>query len=162
MHDVDVAHRGAILLGPKVTCDGFDIDRPIRVQTHWHYDHMDGFGSSKHGELVMSRWTVDLLKEKHPDLAIRANLHVPELGKLHEVDGTAIKLESSSHCLGAVQVAVKLADGKWVGYSGDFSYPIDKVIRVDKLVVDATYGDPATNRTYSQLEAEEGWCPADS
>ena len=29
------------------------------------------------------------------------------------------------------------------------------VIRVDELVVDATYGDPATNRTYSQLEAEE-------
>ena len=154
-HDVYVAHTKAVQLGPKVTCDGFDIDRPIRVQTHWHYDHLGGFGSSKRGELVMNRWTVDLLKEEHPDLEIRANVHVPDLGKLHEVSGATIKLESSSHCLGAVQVAVKLTDGKWVGYSGDFSYPIDNVIRVDELVVDATYGDPGTDRSYSQLEAEE-------
>ena len=155
MHAVDVAHTKAVRLGPMVTCDGFDIDRPIRVQTHWHYDHLGGFGSSKRGELVMSRWTVDLLKGEHPDLEIRANVHVPKLGKPHEVDGIAIKLESSSHCLGAVQVAVKLPDGKWVGYSGDFSYPINDVISVDELVVDATYGDPGTDRTYSQLEAEE-------
>lgn len=155
MHAVGVAYNKAIRLGSKVTCDGFDIDRPIRVQTHWHYDHMNGFGPSKRGELVMSRWTVDLLKEKHPDLEVRANVHVPELGKPHEVDGTTIMLESSSHCLGAVQVAVRLADGRWGGYSGDFSYPIDNVIRVDELVVDATYGDPGTNKTYSQLEAEE-------
>ncbi|MDE0395545.1 MAG: hypothetical protein OYK82_12295 [Gammaproteobacteria bacterium] len=52
-------------------------------------------------------------------------------------------------------MAVVLADGKRVGYSGDFSYPIDSVIQVDELVVDATYGDPATDRAYSQLEAEE-------
>lgn len=155
MHNVDVAYNRAVRLGSKVTCDGFDIDRPIRVQTHWHNDHMDGFGPSKRGELVMSRGTADLLKDKHPDLEIRANVHVPELGEPHEVNGTRIKLESSSHCLGAVQVAVELASGKWVGYSGDFSYPIDKVIRVDELVVDATYGDPATNRTYSQVEAED-------
>ena len=155
MHAVDVAYNKAIRLGSKVTCDGFDIDRPIRVQTHWHYDHMNGFGPSKRGELVMSRWTVDLLKEKHPDLEVRANVHVPELGKPYEVDGTTLMLEGSSHCLGAVQVAVKLASGKWGGYSGDFSYPVDNVIRVDELVVDATYGDPRTNRTYSQLEAEE-------
>lgn len=155
MHDVDVAYNKAIRLGHKVTCDGFDIDRFIRIQTHWHQDHMNGFGSSKRGELVMSRWTVDLLKDKHPDLEFRANVHVPELGEPHDIDDIAIKLESSSHCLGAVQAAVKLADGKWVGYSGDFSYPIDTVIAVDELVVDATYGDPVTNRTYSQLEAEE-------
>ena len=155
MYNVDVAYNRAIRLGSRVTCDGFDIDRPIRVQTHWHYDHMDGFGPSKRGELVMSRWTVDLLKKKHPDLEIRANVHVPELGRRHEVVGTAIKLESSSHCLGAVQVAVELANGKWVGYSGDFSYPVDNVISVDELVVDATYGDPETDRAFSQLEAEE-------
>ena len=158
MHDVEVSYNKAVRLGPKVTCDGFDIDRPIRVQTHWHYDHMNGFGPSKRGELVMSRWTMDLLKEKHPDLAIRANVHVPRLGESYEVDGTQIKLESSSHCLGAVQAAVKLSDGKWVGYSGDFSYPLDNVIQVDELVVDATYGDPGTNRSYSQLEAEEALC----
>ena len=138
-----------------MTCDGFDIDRPIRVQTHWHSDHLAGFGASKRGELVMSRGTVDLLEEEHPDLTIRANVHVPDPGALLEINGAKIKLESSFHCLGAVQVAVKLADGKWVGYSGDFSYPIDSVIQVDELVVDATYGDPATDRAYSQLDAEE-------
>ena len=103
----------------------------------------------------MSRGTVELLKQQHPDLEIRANVHVPEPGELLDLNGAKIKLESSFHCLGAVQVAVRLGDGKWVGYSGDFSYPIDSVIRVDELVVDATYGDPATDRGYSQLDAEE-------
>ena len=103
----------------------------------------------------MSRGTVDLLKRQHPDLEIRANVHVPEPGELLELNGAKIKLESSFHCLGAVQAAVSVGDGKWVGYSGDFSYPIDNVIRVDELVVDATYGDPATDRAYSQVDAEE-------
>lgn len=155
MPEVDVAYSTAILLGDKVSCDGFHIDRPIRVQTHWHYDHMSGFGSSKRGELVMSRWTRDLLTHNHPDLVLRANVHTPKMGKVIEVEDMKIKLEGSSHCLGAVQVAVKGSNGKWVGYSGDFSYPLDTVIRVDELVVDATYGDPSTNRMYSQLDAEE-------
>ena len=155
MRDVDITHKGAVLLGPNVTCDGFHIDRRIRVQTHWHSDHLTDFGASKRRELVMTRGTVDLLTVRHPDLALRANVHVQDYGECLQINGAEITLESSSHCLGAVQVAVTLTDGKRVGYSGDFSYPIDSVIQVEELVVDATYGDPTSDRSYSQLEAEE-------
>jgi hypothetical protein len=40
---VNVSGSGAVLLGEVITCDGFQYGYPIRVQTHCHMDHMDGF-----------------------------------------------------------------------------------------------------------------------
>ena len=68
---VDVLGSGAVILGPKVTCDGFHVDRPIRVQTHIHTDHMNGFTSSLAGEVVMTKPTRDLLAHDHPALTER-------------------------------------------------------------------------------------------
>ena len=56
--------------------------------------------------------------------------------------------------LGSCQVALELSSGIRCGYSGDFSWPLDKVMQVDELVVDSTYGSPASVRGYSQDEAE--------
>ena len=47
MCEVDVGGSGAVLLGPSVVCDGFQIGRPVRVQTHVHDDHMGDFERSK-------------------------------------------------------------------------------------------------------------------
>ena len=57
--------------------------------------------------------------------------------------------------MGASQAIVELEDGLRLGYSGDFSWPLDKPIRVDALVVDATYGTPESGRTYNQQSADE-------
>ena len=44
---VDVAASGGVLLGSSVVCDGFQSDRPVRVQTHVHDDHMADCETSK-------------------------------------------------------------------------------------------------------------------
>jgi hypothetical protein len=56
--------------------------------------------------------------------------------------------------LGSVQVAVSLPNGLRCGYSGDFSWPLDDVIQVDELVIDTTYGSPASVRTFTQEQAD--------
>jgi putative mRNA 3-end processing factor len=64
-------------------------------------------------------------------------------------------LVPSGHILGASQVQVELECGQQVGYSGDFQWPIDQVIKCDTLVLDSTHGDPRYKRRYSQQEVEE-------
>ena len=55
------------------------------------------------------------------------------------------------------QVEVELPDGKRVGYSGDFGWPLNDVIKVDALVLDATYGNPQSEVNYTQSEADEAF-----
>src|SRR3970040_1419748 len=75
-HAADVSPSGAIVLGPNVVCDGFVQSAPIRIQTHIHDDHMDGFASSKGFQtILMSEATRELLiAEFDAELAVRSNL----------------------------------------------------------------------------------------
>jgi putative mRNA 3-end processing factor len=57
--------------------------------------------------------------------------------------------------LGAVQVAATTSTGDRLGYSGDFSWPLESVIQVESLVLDSTYGDPNSIRHYSQEDAND-------
>jgi|TARA_B100001964_G_C14162972_1_gene567657 putative mRNA 3-end processing factor len=157
---IDVLGSGAVILGEDVTCDGFHRERPVRVQTHSHSDHMKDFNRSKHGEIILSPETFAFLSEPyHLDFAApRANIHKIAPGNTYTYNDTKITLYRSHHMLGAVQVAVELKDGTRLGYSGDFSWPMDgEVIQVDGLVVDATYGSPDSDRRYTQEDAEESF-----
>lgn len=152
----DVAMSGAVCLGPDVTCDGFLSSSQARVQTHIHTDHMVGFDSSKGcQEILLSEPTRRLLIAEHnADLPYRSNLRSLDHGTAHGVNGSKVSLVPSGHMLGAVQVIVELPHGPRLGYSGDFHWPIDNVIQVDCLVVDATYGSPDKVRRYTQGECE--------
>jgi putative mRNA 3-end processing factor len=152
---IDVAPSGAVLLGDVVSCDGFHRDYKVRVQTHVHTDHMDSFDTSKGlQDIILSDPTRNLLiSEFNADLPYRDNLYVLDMGVPHTCHDHEMVLESSGHMLGSVQVAVQLADGRRLGYSGDFQWPLDKAIKVDALVVDSTYGSPERKRDYSQEEA---------
>lgn len=151
---IDVLGSGAVVLGDEVTCDGFHQDRHVRIQTHIHTDHLTDFSTSKSRELVMSAAVRDLLSFDHPDLDFRANIHVLSPGNTWEFGGSTIMLEYSGHMLGACQAIVVLEDGIRVGYSGDFSWPLDRPIAVDALVLDATYGSPELPRRYNQVSAD--------
>ena len=145
------------MLGRNVVCDGFAHGREFRVQTHLHDDHMGGFNKSKGcQDILLSPETLSLLiAEYNADLAYRDNLFPLARGTQTEFeDGSKVLLEASNHMLGSCQVAVILADGRRVGYSGDFGWPLDTVIEVDELVVDSTYGSPRSIRGYTQAEAE--------
>ena len=154
---VDVFESGAVRLGPKTVCDGYARDFPYRVQTHIHDDHMNDFDKSKGlQDLFMSPETRALLiAEYDADIEFRDNIVPIEQGMKKELDdGSKLVILSSGHMLGACQTAIELPHGVRCGYSGDFSWPLDQVIQVDELVVDSTYGSPASVRRYTQEEAE--------
>lgn len=151
---IDVTGRGAVLLGDKLTCDGFVHGAPYRIQTHIHEDHMGEFETSKGlQDIFMSEPTRDLLiAELGFDLEYRSNI-VPIPSKLTQhIGGMEVELLSNGHMLGSVQTAVTLPDGTRVGYSGDFQWPLEDVIQVEALVVDSTYGNPYSHKAYSQDE----------
>ncbi len=155
---VDVLSSGAICLGTNVVCDGFVQGYQFRVQTHLHDDHMAEFERSKGLQdifLTPESFAL-LLAEQDADIEYRTNLFRLDRGMSHQLpDGSRLMLLPSNHMLGACQVALELPDGLRVGYSGDFSWPLDKVIEVDELVVDSTYGSPDSIRKYTQDRAEE-------
>jgi len=154
---IDVTAKGAVLLGDQVACDGFVYGIPFRVQTHLHSDHMTGFDSSKgYQDIWMSLATKELVTAKYDaDLPYRSNIHGLPVGQSRTIGTLTLEFLSSGHMLGAVQVAVTLADGTRVGYSSDFNWPLDEVIHVDALVLDSTYGTPNRRRRYSQHTVNE-------
>jgi putative mRNA 3-end processing factor len=87
-------------------------------------------------------------------LDYRENIRAMKLGARAKINDEYVTLLSSGHMLGGVQVAVRLSNGMRLGYSSDFHWPLDKVIRVDALVVDSTYGSPESVRKYTQAEVE--------
>ena len=155
---VDVLDSGAVLLGTNVVCDGYAPRCEYRVQTHIHDDHMGEFDRSKGcQDVLLTPETLALLiQEQNADLPHRENLFPVPRGKEFDLDdGTVLTLVPSNHMLGSCQVVLRLSDGRRVGYSGDFGWPLDEVIEVDELVVDSTYGSPRSVRRYTQAEAEE-------
>ena len=161
---IDVLPSGAIILGPCIVADGFEDGRAFRIQTHLHSDHMRGFSSSLRKDVVLTPELRDLLAMKYPQLSCRSSVtgvHTPACGQPYVVEDPrsgaefTITQEYAGHMLGAAQCSVRLPDGTTVGYSGDFSWPLDRVIKVDQLVVDATYGDPESRRDFNQDQAEE-------
>ena len=154
---VDVVESGAVCLGGNVVCDGYLEGFRFRVQTHAHDDHMGGFNTSKGRQYVfLTPETYALLVcEFDADLPHRVNLRRIERGVSQELeDGSELLLVASNHMLGSCQVALTLRDGRRVGYSGDFGWPLEDVIEVEELVVDSTYGTPRSVREYTQGEAE--------
>jgi putative mRNA 3-end processing factor len=106
-------------------------------------------------DLYMSEATRSLLiAEFNADLEIRTNIIGVSPGTALECAGGQLTLLSSGHMLGAVQVRLEERDGRRLGYSGDFHWPIPDVMQVDELVVDSTYGGEDSVRRYSQADAE--------
>jgi len=157
MGRIQLKERGGLLLGDHISCDGFSFDRPVRVQTHIHSDHMPDFDTSKANQtIVMSPQTRDLLVAIYnADLPYRSNIIVVEPTQPIYINGDKVELLPSNYMLGSVQVKVTCADGHRLGYSSDFFWPVDDVIQVDELIVDSTYGDPLRVRRYSQDHVTE-------
>ena len=155
---VDVVGSGAVLLGPAVSCDGFHAERDVRVQSHIHLDHMSDFTTSLTGDVLMTEPTRLLLQAQYPSLEFCQQVHTMGPDQTWENDSVSIELVSSNHMLGAVQTKVTMDDGVSLGYSGDFGWPLKRIIQVDALVMDATYGNPASKRHYTQQMAQEALC----
>lgn len=149
---VNITQNGAILLGKNFVVDGFS-ERPVRVITHAHSDHLLGLEES----IIYSNWivaspiTLDLVEALgyvRRELAPLLRLKGRALG-YHEIfraDGEVCSLLRVDHIPGASQVLVRLESrGISVGYTGDFKLTENTEImeNVNALVIEATYSDPA-------------------
>jgi putative mRNA 3-end processing factor len=154
---VYVRADGCIGLGTKVTCDGFAVDVPIRIQTHVHYDHLTNFDRSKGAQkrIVMSEATYALLvAEGNADLPYRSSqiLRLPADGNFYNVEDVRVALFPSGHMIGGVMAVVE-ENGCKVAYTSDFSWPLTKYpTDIHTLIIDATYGNPAYRRNYNEDE----------
>jgi len=159
MSEIAVDSSGAVRLGEAVVADGFRRHASIRVQSHVHQDHMARFSSSKGvHDVVMHKASRDLLQlEGHPDLAMRENVYGLDYGLWEHPSGIKIELADAGHMLGSAQIAIEYTDGSRMGYSGDISWPLNSVIKVDKLVVDASYGNESSVRRFPKQDAEDAF-----
>jgi putative mRNA 3-end processing factor len=148
----EVSERGAVLLGDSVACDAFDADRPLRVVTHAHADHLGGLRRSlRSGQRVlMTAATRDLIGVVNGSLPLDdGGVEVLDYGEALEFGGERVTLVKADHILGAAQVVVENSEGSRVAYTGDFRVDgTEPLLDCDTLVVEATYGSPSFRRSF--------------
>lgn len=159
--NIDVSYRGGVILGNSVICDGFAESIPFRVQTHAHEDHLRDFSKSVGLQnIVLTKPTRDLISIiKNNESLYDRNGQVNILGGNSKKNFADFKIKflDSKHMLGSIQVEVEYKNGLKVGYSSDFIWPLGRIIEVDELVIDSTYGNPDSVRTLDQDKAIESF-----
>ena len=153
-----VSQQGAVLLGDSVACDSFDADRPLRVVTHAHADHLIGLRRSLKSckKVLMTRATRDLIRVLNCSLHLDDSVvKLLDYGKTYEYGDERITLVKANHILGAAQVLVENSAGSRVAYTGDFRVDgTEPLMNCDTLVVEATYGSPWFKRAF-KVNVEE-------
>jgi Predicted exonuclease of the beta-lactamase fold involved in RNA processing len=153
MNNIKVDKNGAILLGKNFTVDGYS-NRPIRVVTHAHEDHMKGLRKNIKESIFIIATPIT-----HEFLNI-LGYHIPEekamkldYNRTVNIMGENITLKKSRHIAGSAQVVVDTKE-EIMGYTGDFKLPGTEPLKdLDTLVVDATYGN---------LKYQRGWADWDA
>ncbi len=155
MSDAKIAENGAILLGENIVCDAHS-SRPIRVITHAHSDHLLHLKKSlsfceKVIATPVTRDFIGVLKGEN-----LADSIIPlDYEKSYEYKGEWLTLYPAYHIIGSAQVLLKNREGKRILYTGDFRFPPAKIIKTDILVIEATYGNPAYVRNFSDAVESE-------
>ena len=150
----NVTKLGAILLGKHVACDAYNENRPIRVVTHAHADHMVGLGKSlKNCELsVMTPATRDIIDAlKGPRFLSRGAVKTLDYGKALVYGHETLTLHYADHILGTAQALVEDKEQTRILYTSDFRFSRTPLVEVDILVMEATYGDPIRVRPFSMM-----------
>ena len=147
-----VSQRGAVLLGDSVACDAFDEDKPLRVVTHAHADHLVGLRRSLKSceKVLMTAATRDLIGVVNGSLPRDdGGVKVLDYGEPFEYGDERVTLLKADHILGAAQVLVENSEGIRVAYTGDFRVDgTEPLMDCDTLVVEATYGSPWFKRAF--------------
>ncbi|MCW4034201.1 MAG: MBL fold metallo-hydrolase [Candidatus Bathyarchaeota archaeon] len=153
-HKANVTKTGAVLLGKHVACDAHDDNRPIRIITHAHADHMVGVGKSlKNCEAtVMTPATKDLIDAlKGPRWLSRGPVKTLDYGEEFTYEDETLTLHYADHILGTAQALVEDKDQTRILYTSDFRYSKTPLVETDILVMEATYGDPIRVRPFSMM-----------
>lgn len=142
--------KQAVLLGENFTCDGH-FDRPVRIVTHAHYDHLNGLKTSlkECEEVIMTPTTKKMLTSLYGDKFGRlGDANTLEVGESKKFDGEKLTFHKASHIPGSVQVLVETGEDDRALYTGDFKLSGTPVINTDLLIIEATYGRPSQIRVF--------------
>jgi len=146
-----VTKSGAVLLGDNVACDAFDADRPLRIVTHAHADHLGGLRKSIKccEKVIMTPATRDLAGIVNPTFKLgNSNVLTLEYNKPFKYKDETVTLLKADHIMGASQVLLEDVEGTRIVYTGDFKLEETPAINCDVLVVEATYGNPMCRRNF--------------
>jgi len=146
-----VTERGAVILGKNIACDAYDGNKPLRVVTHAHADHMEGLQKSLKTceKILMTQATKDLIDViRNPLLLMGGYVETLDYGKTIQYEEEGITFFKADHILGAAQVLVDDVEGKRIAFTGDFRIDDTPVLEADVLVMEATYGSPACRRSF--------------
>ena len=150
----DVTTLGAVLLGQHVACDAYDENRPIRVVSHAHADHMVGLGKSlKNSEVtIMTPATNDMIEAlKGPRFLSRGTVKTLDYGEEFTYGDETLTLHYADHILGTAQALVEDKEETRILYTSDFRYSRTPRVDADVLVMEATYGDPVRVRPFGMM-----------
>lgn len=145
-----ISKNGAVLLGENFVCDAH-FDRPVRIVTHAHSDHIRDLNKSRKEcrKVIMSKETRNLLRalygRKFGELD---DVETLRYGETFEQGGEKLTLFKANHILGSAQVLVEAQGGDRILYTGDFKLPDTPVVPSDLLVLEATYGKPSQIRPF--------------
>jgi len=146
-----VSERGAIFLGKYVACDAFNEERPLRIVTHAHSDHMLGLRQSlmRCESLVMTPATKDLIDAlMGPLFLMMGNVKSLDYNEPLNFRDETLQLRYADHILGTAQVLVEDAEGTRILYTSDFRLRDTPVVEADVIVMEATYGNPSRIRKF--------------
>ncbi|MDI6840093.1 MAG: MBL fold metallo-hydrolase [bacterium] len=142
-----IESNGAILLGDCLTCDAH-FNRPIRVVTHAHLDHILGLEDSINEceQVLMTSQTMDMVKIIRGNKLVNSQkIHCLQYGTPFIYGNEKITLYPAHHIIGSAQVLLN-SDSRIV-YTGDFRL-CSNIIEADTLVIEATYGNPQRRRKF--------------
>ena len=148
-----VTDKGAVLLGKNVACDAFDENKPLRIVTHAHADHMVGLQQSLRTckKVMMTSATKDLISVMlGPLFLMGGSVETLDYGKTTQFEDERITLHKADHILGAAQVSVEDAEGTRIVFTGDFRLEGTPVLDADILIIEATYGSPSCKRPFNR------------
>ena len=140
-----------MLLGKNVVCDAFEENKPLRVVTHAHADHMMGLQQSLRTceKVLMTKATKDMIDVmRSPLFLMSGNVETLDYGKTIQYEEERITFFKADHILGAAQVLVEDPEGKRIVFTGDFRIQDTPVLYSDTLVIEATYGSPYCRRSF--------------
>ena len=148
-----ITDKGAVLLGKTVACDAFDENKPLRIVTHAHADHMVGLQQSLRTckKVMMTNATKDLVSVMlGPLFLMSGSVETLDYGKPTQFEDERITLHKADHILGAAQVSVEDSDGTRIVFTGDFRLEGTPVLEADILIIEATYGSPSCKRPFNR------------
>jgi len=154
---VTISSNGAIIVGKNILIDGFS-EKPIRIVTHAHADHVRGLEDSlRYSKYILaSPITLDLVEAlgyvSRDLVPLLRRKSVPlDYHQVYTFNGDKVEFYKSDHVPGSVQVLVKLRDsGITIGYTGDFKLTNKTEIleNTNVLITEATYGNPMHIRRF--------------